>query len=50
MGFGHTVRTFSFTTLPKPGPDVPIKFGLIGNQPTVNCFFFPSCIHITSSS
>lgn len=31
MGFGHTVRTFSFTTLPKPGPDVPFKFGLIGD-------------------
>jgi hypothetical protein len=30
MGFGHTVRTFSFTTPPKPGPDVPFKFGLIG--------------------
>ena len=32
MGFGHTVRTFSFTTPPKPGPDVPFKFGLIGKQ------------------
>jgi len=32
MGFGHTVRTFSFTTPPKPGPDAPFKFGLIGNQ------------------
>ncbi|KAK1693113.1 hypothetical protein QYE76_009810 [Lolium multiflorum] len=31
MGFGHTVRTFSFTTPPKPGPDVPFKFGLIGD-------------------
>jgi hypothetical protein len=30
MVFGHTVRTFSFTTPPKPGPDVPFKFGLIG--------------------
>ena len=30
MGFGHTVRTFWFTTPPKPGPDVPYKFGLIG--------------------
>jgi hypothetical protein len=30
MGFGHTVRTFSFTAPPKPGPDVPFKFGLIG--------------------
>uniref|UniRef100_A0ACD5U7H2 Uncharacterized protein n=1 Tax=Avena sativa TaxID=4498 RepID=A0ACD5U7H2_AVESA len=31
MGFGHTVRTFWFTTPPKPGPDVPFKFGLIGD-------------------
>ncbi|CAL4890661.1 unnamed protein product [Urochloa decumbens] len=31
MGFGHTVRTFWFTTPPKPGPDVPYKFGLIGD-------------------
>ncbi|KAF7061739.1 hypothetical protein CFC21_068408 [Triticum aestivum] len=31
MGFGHTVRTFSFTAPPKPGPDVPFKFGLIGD-------------------
>lgn len=30
MGFGHTVRSFSFTVPPKPGPDVPFKFGLIG--------------------
>jgi hypothetical protein len=34
MGFGHTVRTFWFTTPPKPGPDVPYKFGLIGNEAT----------------
>ena len=32
MGFGHTVRTFWFTTPPKPGPDVPYKFGLIGES------------------
>lgn len=31
MGFGHTVRSFSFTVPPKPGPDVPFKFGLIGD-------------------
>ncbi|RCV43910.1 hypothetical protein SETIT_9G332400v2 [Setaria italica] len=30
MGFGHTVRSFCFTTLPMPGP-VPFKFGLIGD-------------------
>jgi hypothetical protein len=30
MGFDHTVRTFSFTTPPKPAPDAPFKFGLIG--------------------
>ena len=32
MGFGHTVRTFWFMTPPKPGPDVPFKFGLIGKR------------------
>jgi hypothetical protein len=32
MGFGHTLRTFWFTTPPKPGPDVPFKFGLIGTS------------------
>ncbi|BAF30388.1 purple acid phosphatase 2 [Oryza sativa Japonica Group] len=31
MGFDHTVRTFSFTTPPKPAPDAPFKFGLIGD-------------------
>uniref|UniRef100_A0A453PW50 Purple acid phosphatase n=3 Tax=Triticinae TaxID=1648030 RepID=A0A453PW50_AEGTS len=31
MGFGHTVRTFWFTTPPKPGPDVPFRLGLIGD-------------------
>uniref|UniRef100_A0A804Q3V5 Purple acid phosphatase n=1 Tax=Zea mays TaxID=4577 RepID=A0A804Q3V5_MAIZE len=31
MGFGHTVRSFCFTTPPMPGPDVPFKFGLIGD-------------------
>jgi acid phosphatase type 7 len=35
MGFGHTVRTFWFTTPPKPGPDVPFKFGLIGTRPII---------------
>uniref|UniRef100_A0A0D9Y1T9 Purple acid phosphatase n=1 Tax=Leersia perrieri TaxID=77586 RepID=A0A0D9Y1T9_9ORYZ len=30
MGFGYTVRTFWFTTPPKPGPDVPFRLGLIG--------------------
>jgi hypothetical protein len=30
VGHGYTVRTFSFKTPPKPGPDVPIKFGIIG--------------------
>jgi hypothetical protein len=30
IGFGYAVRTFSFKTPPKPGPDAPFKFGLIG--------------------
>ncbi|KAL5206615.1 hypothetical protein ABZP36_034824 [Zizania latifolia] len=31
VGFGYTVRSFSFTTPPKPGPDVPYKLGMIGD-------------------
>ncbi|XP_062202420.1 purple acid phosphatase 2-like [Phragmites australis] len=31
MGFGDTVRTFCFTTPPKPAPDVPLRLGLIGD-------------------
>ncbi|KAM0866478.1 hypothetical protein ACQ4PT_042604 [Festuca glaucescens] len=31
VGHGYTVRAFSFKTPPKPGPDVPIKFGIIGD-------------------
>ncbi|KAM3262148.1 hypothetical protein ACQJBY_052695 [Aegilops geniculata] len=31
VGYGYTVRSFSFKTPPKPGPDAPIKFGLIGD-------------------
>ncbi|OEL17175.1 Purple acid phosphatase 2 [Dichanthelium oligosanthes] len=31
VGFGYAVRTFSFKTPPKPGPDAPFKFGLIGD-------------------
>ncbi|KAL6876449.1 hypothetical protein ACP4OV_013021 [Aristida adscensionis] len=33
IGFGilQTKRTFSFTTPPAPGPDVPFKFGIIGD-------------------
>jgi hypothetical protein len=31
VGHSYTVRSFSFKTPPKPGPDVPIKFGLIGD-------------------
>ena len=42
MGFGHTVRTFSFTTPPMPGPDVPFKFGLIGTNR--NQIEFISCL------
>jgi hypothetical protein len=30
VGHGYTVRAFSFKTPPKPGPDVPIKFAIIG--------------------
>ena len=32
MGFGHTVRSFCVITPPMPGPDVPFKFGIIGNK------------------
>jgi hypothetical protein len=46
MGFGHTVRTFWFTTPPKPGPDVPYKFGLIGNEATAHSSVRPSPISI----
>ena len=42
MGFGHTVRSFCFTTPPMPGPDVPFKFGLIGNKR--NHIEFISCL------
>ncbi|GAB2291777.1 prolyl aminopeptidase [Dionaea muscipula] len=31
VGTGRTGRTFWFTTPPKPGPDVPYTFGLIGD-------------------
>ncbi|CAD6261646.1 unnamed protein product [Miscanthus lutarioriparius] len=31
VGFGDTVRTFWFTTPPAPGPDVPLRLGLIGD-------------------
>ncbi|KAL6599825.1 hypothetical protein ACP70R_023853 [Stipagrostis hirtigluma subsp. patula] len=31
VGFGYAVRAFSFKTPPMPGPDVPFKFGLIGD-------------------
>ncbi|KAJ9551737.1 hypothetical protein OSB04_015782 [Centaurea solstitialis] len=31
VGIGHTPRTFSFTTPPEVGPDVPYTFGLIGD-------------------
>ncbi|KAM0915063.1 hypothetical protein ACQ4PT_011094 [Festuca glaucescens] len=31
VGHDYTVRSFSFKTPPKPGPDVPFKFGLIGD-------------------
>ncbi|KAL6876448.1 hypothetical protein ACP4OV_013020 [Aristida adscensionis] len=30
-GKGQRVRRFSFTTPPKPGPDVPFRFGIIGD-------------------
>uniref|UniRef100_A0A0E0RKH5 Purple acid phosphatase n=1 Tax=Oryza rufipogon TaxID=4529 RepID=A0A0E0RKH5_ORYRU len=31
MGFGFTVRSFWFTTPPRPGPDVAFRLGLIGD-------------------
>ncbi|KAL6640272.1 hypothetical protein ACP70R_022121 [Stipagrostis hirtigluma subsp. patula] len=31
VGYGYAVRTFSFKTPPMPGPDVPFKFGMIGD-------------------
>ena len=31
MGHGDTVRTFWFTTPPRPGPDAPLRLGLIGD-------------------
>ncbi|XP_062204269.1 purple acid phosphatase 2-like [Phragmites australis] len=31
VGFSYAIRTFSFKTPPKPGLDVPFKFGLIGD-------------------
>ncbi|PKI38601.1 hypothetical protein CRG98_041034 [Punica granatum] len=31
LGTGHVRRTFSFTTPPKVGPDVPYTFGIIGD-------------------
>ena len=31
VGVGDTVRTFWFTTPPAPGPDVPLRLGLIGD-------------------
>jgi hypothetical protein len=37
VGIGNTTRQFWFLTPPKPGPDVPYTFGLIG---IVQIFFF----------
>uniref|UniRef100_A0A2P2JKI4 Purple acid phosphatase n=2 Tax=Rhizophora mucronata TaxID=61149 RepID=A0A2P2JKI4_RHIMU len=31
VGFGNSTRRFWFTTPPKPGPDVPYSFGVIGD-------------------
>jgi hypothetical protein len=31
MGFGDTVRMFWFTTPPEPGPDMPLRLGLISD-------------------
>jgi len=31
VGHGDTVRTFWFTTPPRPGPDAPLRLGLIGD-------------------
>lgn len=40
VGLENTTRKFWFVTPPKPGPDVPYTFGLIGNVPMTAYIFF----------